>query len=67
MSEVGEESYSFDVFTSPHDDVKMGQLCRVWSRVVVSASYPLPMAADLAACIAVARHGGMATSVLLRI
>lgn len=67
MSTEGEESYSFDVFTSPHDDVKLGVLCRVWSRVTVSTVYPLPEAASLAACIAVARHGGMATSVLLRI
>lgn len=59
--------YTFDVMTAPHDDVKRGVLATRRSRVIVSAvHYTYPQAADLAACIAIARHGGMATAVLPR-
>lgn len=63
------EPWEFDVFTSPHDDVKEGRLCRVWSRVLVSREeFPTyGIAAETAACLAVAVHGGMPTSVLVRI
>jgi hypothetical protein len=63
------EAHSFDVMTSPHDDVKEGRLVRVWSRVLISAeAYPSTTeAAEVAATLAVAVHGGMPTSVLLRI
>lgn len=66
-TDVG-EAWTFDVFTSPHDDVKAGRLCRVWSRVVVSVeAYPSSVqASEVAACLAVAVHGGMPTSVLPR-
>lgn len=62
------EHYEFDVFTSPHDDVKEGRLERVRSRVLISRDdYPSYAAAyDVAACLAVAVHGGMPTSVLPR-
>jgi hypothetical protein len=62
------DAYVFDVLTSPHDAVKAGELCRVWSRVVVSRlAYPsYAEAYDMAACLAVAVHGGMPTDVLPR-
>lgn len=60
--------WRFDVFTSPHDDVKRGILDRVWSRVNVSrVEYPSWVDAyAVAAEMAVAIHGGMPTSVLPR-
>ena len=60
--------YTFDVFTSPHDDVKQGITRRVRSRVVISREeFPTyATAADTAACLAVAVHGGMPTAVLPR-
>ena len=61
-------TYSFDVFTSDHDAVKVGHLVQVHSRVVVSASeFPTyGAAAEAAACLAVAVHGGMPTAILPR-
>jgi hypothetical protein len=62
-------AWEFDVFTSDHDAVKDGVLVQVWSRVVVSRSeYPkFEDAYATAACLAVAVHGGMPTSVWVRI
>jgi hypothetical protein len=58
--------WTFDVTTSPHDDVKQGRLARRHSRVTVSRSeFPdWRVAMSVAACLAVAVHGGMPTSVL---
>lgn len=60
--------FSFDVATSDHDHVKAGVLVQRWSRVTVSGdAYPdWRDAAQVAACVAVAVHGGMPTSVLPR-
>lgn len=57
--------WTFDVATSPHDDVKAGVLVRRWSRVHISrTAYPdWRVAAQVAACMAVAIHGGMPTTV----
>ena len=62
------EHYEFDVFTSPHDDVKVGRIYKRRSRVLISREeYPTYAAAyDAAACLAVAVHGGMPTAVLPR-
>ena len=66
---IEDGDWEFDVSTSEHDDVKAGRLERVWSRVVVSREeFPtFGMAAETAACLAVAVHGGMPTNVLVRI
>lgn len=61
--------YEFDVFTADHDDIKGGgDYPTVRSRVIVSRdAYPTyGLASDVAACIAVAIHGGMPISVLPR-
>lgn len=60
------DDWQFEVHTSPHDDVKEGVLCTVRSWVVVSAAdYPTYASAyDVAACLAVAVHGGMPTRVV---
>lgn len=67
---MAETVYAFDVFTADHDDVKTGAHRRLArrSRVLVSATaYPTyGAAADVAACLAVARHGGMPLAVLAR-
>lgn len=57
--------FIFDVDTSPHDNVKQGILTSVRSRVIVSdIAFPTPaQAADVAACLAVAVHGGMPTKI----
>jgi alpha-D-ribose 1-methylphosphonate 5-triphosphate diphosphatase PhnM len=62
------EQYEFDVFTASHDQVKAGITKAVRSRIVLSASeFPTySLAADTAACLAVAIHGGMPTAVLAR-
>lgn len=67
------EVWSFDVFTALHDDLK-GGLHRsdpraVRSRVIISAvDYPNPVvASEVAACLAVAIHGGMPIDVLPRV
>ena len=67
--ESQESDWEFDVSTATHDDLKVGRLERVWSRVVVSrAECPtFGMAAETAANLAVAVHGGMPTNVLVRI
>lgn len=57
--------YTFDVFTASHDQVKVGQINTVRSRVLVEAD-TYPTAQDTAAALAVAVHGGMATSALVR-
>ena len=59
-------TYSFDVATASHDEVKTGMLARRWSRVTVSATeWPdWRVAQEVAAALAVAVHGGMATAVL---
>lgn len=58
--------WTFDVATSPHDDVKRGILVRRWSRVHISRDdFPdWRQAAPVAGCMAVAIHGGMPTSIL---
>lgn len=68
MSDTDPGFYAFDVFTSPHDSVKVGILVTRWSRVNVSShEYPtITAAAEVAACLAIAVHGGMATSILYR-
>lgn len=64
----GGAPYAFDVATADHDRVKTGQTVERWSRVVVSADeWPdWRIAAQVAACLAVAHHGGMPTAVLPR-
>lgn len=59
-------TWTFDVSTSPHDDVKEGILVRRWSRVTVSRDdFPTwTRGAEVAACLAVAVHGGMPTEIL---
>jgi hypothetical protein len=57
---------SFDVITSDHDAVKVGVVCQRRSRVVVEAD-TYAAGVELAACLAMAVHGGMATEVLPRI
>lgn len=62
-------NYTFDVFTAKHDDIKGGgAYAEVWSRVVVSAvEFPTyGKAAEAAACLAVAVHGGMPTKIMAR-
>jgi hypothetical protein len=68
------EPWAFDVFTARHDDLKGGRLGRgltrvVRSRVMLSAvDYPSPVvASEVAACLAVAVHGGMPLDVLPRL
>jgi hypothetical protein len=63
------DTWEFDVFTSPHDDVKRGVTVRRWSRVLVSRDeFPdSRVASQVAACMAVAIHGGMPTSILPRL
>jgi hypothetical protein len=63
------QNWSFDVLTSPHDDVKQGILCRTHSRISISReAFPdWRIAAQVAGCMAVARHGGMPTSILIRL
>lgn len=61
--------YEFDVTTAHHDDMKGGGPYRtVRSRVIVSReAYPTyGLAAEVAACLAVAVHGGMPTEILPR-
>lgn len=60
--------WEFDVFTADHDSIKGGGYTEVWSRVCVSATeYPTYAGAyDVAACLAVAVHGGMPTRVMVR-
>lgn len=63
------QTYEFDVITARHDDMKGGgDFPATRSRVIVSAiEYPAyAKAADVAACIAVAIHGGMPIHVLPR-
>ncbi len=63
------ETFEFDVFTAHHDEIKGGGAYReVWSRVTVSAvEFPTyGKAAEAAACLAVAVHGGMPTQILAR-
>jgi hypothetical protein len=63
----------FDVITALHDDLKdgfrRGAPRSVRSRVIISAAhYPNPVvASEVAACLAVAIHGGMPIDVLPRI
>lgn len=62
--------WEFDVATALHDEMKGGGRYReMWSRVNVSAvDFPRNEdAAQVAACMAIAVHGGMATQVLTRI
>lgn len=63
------KQYEFDVITADHDDIKGGgDYPTIRSRVIVSRdAYPTyGLAADTAACIAVAIHGGMPINVLPR-
>lgn len=63
------ENWSFDVATALHDDMKGGGVYReTWSRITISrAEYPSWVTAyGVAACLAVAVHGGMPTQVLVR-
>jgi hypothetical protein len=62
--------HHFDVFTALHDEIKGGGPYReIRSRVIVSsAEYPhTTHAAEVACTLAVAVHGGMATTCMLRI
>lgn len=58
-------NWTFDVTTSPHDDVKRGVLARRLSRVTISrAEFPdWRVAAQVAGCVAVGMHGGMPTAI----
>lgn len=61
--------WSFDVATALHDEMKGGGPFRKrWSRVIVSQeTYPdWRVAAGVAACMAMIRHGGMAIEILPR-
>lgn len=62
--------YSFDVFTAHHDAIKggaaMGGYVEIRSRVLISDAYTYIQAYEIAACMAVALHGGMPTRVLPR-
>lgn len=61
--------WSFDVETALHDDMKGGGPYRTrWSRVTISRdAYPRwEPAAEVAACMAVIRHGGMPIAILPR-
>jgi len=60
--------FEFDVFTAHHDDIKDGIPSEIWSRVVISSdAFPdWRIAAQVAGCMAVARHGGMPTRILPR-
>ena len=63
------ENWSFDVTTALHDDMKGGGRFRtVRSRVTVSRQeFPSwPTASEVAACMAVAHHGGMPIEILAR-
>lgn len=63
------QTYEFDVITALHDDMKGGGAYpTVRSRVTVSAiDFPAyTVAAEVAACMAVGIHGGMAINVLPR-
>lgn len=62
------EYWEFDVFTADHDTVKHGVIYQRRSRVLISsAEYPSWVDAyEVAACLAVAVHGGMPTEVLCR-
>jgi len=61
--------WEFDIFTAKHDDIKTGSYQEIWSRVVLSdQEFPNPyFAAETAACLAMAVHGGMATKILFRL
>lgn len=62
-------NWSFDVITAHHDDMKGGgDYTKQHSRVVVSRQeYPdWRVAAGVAACMALIRHGGMAIDILPR-
>lgn len=63
-----DDVYEFDVFTSPHEDVKKGVIRKTRSRVLISRKdFPsYPTAVEVAANLAVAIHGGMPTEVLPR-
>lgn len=63
------ENYEFDVTTAHHDDMKGGgDYKTICSRVIVSRKeFPTyGIAAETAACLAVAIHGGMPTEILPR-
>ncbi len=63
------DDWSFDIITAHHDDMKGGgPYRRRRSRVTVSRrEFPSwCMAAEVAACMAVAIHGGMPTDILPR-
>lgn len=68
MARSSPMDWAFDVETSDHDAVKDGVLSQRRSRVVISSTeYPdWRVAYDVAACLAVAVHGGMPTRVLCR-
>lgn len=60
------ENYEFDITTADHDDMKGGGPYKtIRSRVVVSRKeFPTyGIAAETAACLAVAIHGGMPTKI----
>ena len=63
-----DEFYSFDIETALHDDLKTGSYITRWSRVVVAkdAYTRWETAAEVAACMAVIRHGGMPITILPR-
>lgn len=66
---VKQATWSFDVITARHDDVKEGgDYRRVRSRVTVSvAEFPSwTKAAQVAGCMAAAIHGGMPVDILPR-
>ena len=63
------DDYCFDITTALHDDIKFGgDYPRTRSRIVLSRwAYPTyGKAAEVAACLAVAVHGGMAIEILPR-
>lgn len=63
------ENWSFDILTAMHDDMKGGGVfVKKRTRVTVSRlEFPKwTTAAEVAACMAMAVHGGMATDILAR-
>ena len=58
--------FIFNVDLSSHDHLKAGILTVVQTRVILSdLEFPTPaLAADTAACLAVAVHGGMPTKIV---
>ena len=58
---------SFDIFHASHDEVKAGLVDHHHKRVVITDDIPHHEAAQLAALLVMAIHGGMVTRIMPRI